>query len=315
MADVEDIEDPPAFKREDWIGQGKKITDVPIFVLNACTNAFAIPAEHKSHFPSNNITVSELLTWDLPSQSSAFITTKAETWFSTDPPRARPDQFIARPMPNDAFLDKLTRLARQAWLDGAQSFIDTRYNDGQDRGPLEMVEYWKEMNRVVKGRAKWKKCENWLATGPNDRTHNADTTRTFDSARAILPTLGWDTPVSGLGRGQTTLTFTSLLGTDWIGEGVVQMMVEQLSESVRMSAAGSKMDTLVAGVQFARALEDAATKKCEYGRTTTPILSRYEAHIDDADVKHLYFPAHVHGSHWIAVHIDFTTKEVSYGEL
>jgi len=71
MADVEDIEDPPAFKREDWIGQGKKITDVPIFVLNACTNAFAIPAEYKSHFPSNNITVSELLTWDLPSQSTS----------------------------------------------------------------------------------------------------------------------------------------------------------------------------------------------------------------------------------------------------
>jgi len=298
MADVEDIDNPPAFKREDWIGKRKKITDVPIFVLDACTDAFTIPTEHKHHFPPKNITVSELLKWDLPSQSSAFIPTKAETWFSQDPPRGRPDRFIARPMPNDAFLDKLIRLNRQAWLDGAQSFVDTRYNDGEDRGPLWLVEYWKEMNRIIKGRAKWKKCENWLATGPNDRMHNADMTRTFDNARGFLPTLGWDTPVSGLERGQTTLAFATLLGTDWIDDGIVQMMIEQLSESACMSATGSTSDILVAGIQFVQALEEASIKKCEYSRLTTPILARYEAHIDDADVKHLYLPAHIHGNHW-----------------
>src|ERR1700722_13013544 len=80
MEYLEDLEDPPAFKREEWIGQGKKITNVPIFVLNACTNAFTIPAEQKRHFPSENIMISELLRLDLPSQSSAFILEKAETW-------------------------------------------------------------------------------------------------------------------------------------------------------------------------------------------------------------------------------------------
>jgi hypothetical protein len=67
MDNFEDLEEPPAFECEEWIGQENKITDVPIFILDACTNAFTIPAEQKRHFPRENITISELLKQDLPS--------------------------------------------------------------------------------------------------------------------------------------------------------------------------------------------------------------------------------------------------------
>ena len=68
-------------------------------------------------------------------------------------------------------------------------------------------------------------------------------------------------PVSGLERGQTTLTFANLLGTNWIDDGVVQMMAEQLSESACMSAGGPNSNILVAGVHFAQAIEKQLLQK------------------------------------------------------
>lgn len=50
------------------------------------------------------------------------------------------------PIPNDDFLDKLNDDTGQAWLDGARSIIDQRFNDGRDRLLLCAVTYWREMS-------------------------------------------------------------------------------------------------------------------------------------------------------------------------
>jgi hypothetical protein len=306
------IDDPHPFNAEDWIGQKKKYSKVPYFVREACSKAFAIPAAQVAKlFPGPDITVADLLKKELPPRSSAIISSKPESWFSKDMPHTNLEHYFARPIPNDTFVDELHKSSGQAWLDGAKSIVDQRFNDGEDRVPLCIIEYWKQMGQVAKGRAAWRNCQNWMAVNPEAR-RSEETECAFEDARAFLPGLGWNTPVSS-SQGLTTLTFASLLGTDWIGGSTVQLMVDQLSERLRTSDQVSS--TLIAGPEFARALVTAMDNGSSYSKSSTPLLSRYEAHQKNKGVENLYFPANVNANHWIAVHINFKRREYSYGEI
>jgi hypothetical protein len=127
-----DFDQPSDFRREDWIGKGKIYSrkDLPFTVIDACTKAFAIPPHEMKWFLARNISVIDLLKTSLPPRSSALITSKPTAWFSNDSPRSNIDCLADRPIPNDAFLNELAAIEGQAWLNGAQSFVDPRFNDG-----------------------------------------------------------------------------------------------------------------------------------------------------------------------------------------
>ena len=310
-----DLDEPPTFRREEWIGQNKAYSrkDLPYFVIDACTKALAIPSREMTKFPAQNISVTDLLKKFLPPRSSALITSKPSTWFSKEKPHSNLDCLVDRPIPSDDFLDKLNDDTGQAWLDGAQSIIDQRFNDGRDRLPLFAVTYWREMSRVVRARTAWMKCERWLGVTPDPRIQNEDMTQVFDDARAFLPGLGWDTPVSALDTRLSTMEFTKLLGSEWISTSLVQMMVDNLCTRVRADPQVAS-STIIGGPGFAQTLDHAFLDKKIYSRTTTPLLCRYEQHIKDTNMEHFYFPAHVNTNHWITVYTNFKKQEFSYGE-
>jgi hypothetical protein len=151
------------------------------------------------------------------------------TWFSESPPQTNLSLLATRPIPNDDFLDQLESIKGQAWLNGAQAIIDHRYNDGADLLPLCALTYWRDMSKVVKARMAWCKCERWLAISPDPKLHSIDMMRAFEGARAFLPGLGWNTPVSALDKRLTTFEFTNLLGTEWLSGSLMQMMVDHLT--------------------------------------------------------------------------------------
>jgi hypothetical protein len=315
MENIDDIDEPPIFHRHEWIGRKNIYSrkELPLFVLDACDAAFAIPANEMTRFPNPSIAVTNLLKKSLPPKSAALVMSKPATWFSNAPPQENIDFLDTRPIPDDDFLDKLQILAFQAWLDGAQSIIDQRYNDGTDRLPLWILAYWRSMSKVIKARAVWRKCERWLAVEPDSRLHNGDMTQAFESARAFLPGLGWDTPVSALDQRLTTFEFTNLLGTEWLSTSLVQMMVDHLTARVRADPSLA-CSTIIGGPGLAEAIDHAALSKQSYTRMTTPLLCRYEQHIKDTNIEHLYFPAHVNTNHWVTVYINFHKREFSYGE-
>jgi hypothetical protein len=119
--------------------------------------------------------------------------------------------------------------------------------------------------------------------------------------------------VSALDTRLTTLEFAKLLGTEWLSESLVQMMVDSLSARARTDP-HTVSSTIIGGPGFAQAIDNAALENKTYSRTTTPLLCRYEQHIKDSGSEHLYFPAHVNENHWIAVHVDYKRREFSYGE-
>lgn len=48
------------------------------------------------------------------------------------------------------------------WMNGTNSLIDPRYNDGRDRFPLYALTFWKELGRVVDQQESWQKASEWL---------------------------------------------------------------------------------------------------------------------------------------------------------
>ena len=137
-------------------------------------------------------------------------------------------------------------------------------------------------------------------------------TRAFEGARAFLPGLGWNTPVSALDKRLTTFEFTNLLGTEWLSGSLMQMMVDHLTARVRADPQLAS-STIIGGPGLAEAIDRAALGKKPYTRMTTPLLCRYEQHIKDTNIEHLYFSAHV-TNHWITVYVNFHKREFSYGE-
>jgi hypothetical protein len=312
MDDIISIDDPPPFNVEDWIGKNKDYSAVPYFIRDACTKAFAIPVvQAKKLFPAPDISVTDLLKKELPPRSSAFISSKPEAWFSKDMPHTNFDHYVTQTIPNDAFVDKLHKIAGQAWLNGANSVIDQRFNDGQDHTPLWIIEYWRQMGKVVKGRAAWRECQNWISISPEAR-QSEDTEHILEDVRTFFPSLGWNTCISNA-DGLTSLAFASLLGTDWIGDRTVQLMVNQLSERLRTS--NQAASTLIAGPEFAQAIITVAAVGSTYSKSLTPLLSRYEAHQKNKGLDNLYFPANINSNHWITVHVSFKEREYSYGEI
>ena len=59
MDSIIDIDEPPIFHREEWIGKKNiySCQNLPLFVINACNTAFSIPPNKMAWFPDCNIPV------------------------------------------------------------------------------------------------------------------------------------------------------------------------------------------------------------------------------------------------------------------
>jgi len=62
MDTIIDINKPLIFCREEWIFQQKTYSqkDLPLFIINACDEAFTMPLNEMSRFPAYNIAIIKL---------------------------------------------------------------------------------------------------------------------------------------------------------------------------------------------------------------------------------------------------------------
>ena len=221
--------------------------------------------------------------------------------------------YLSHSIPSSDVLKQLDDYQGQAWLNGNQSIIDPSYNNGNDQLPLWMLKFWNVVAQVLRGRTMWQKAESFIAAQPEETVRELDEEifHVFSGTHEMLSCIGWRDPLPG-GSGLTTLEFAKILKGDWISDWIVQRMATELSTRLRLQKPNSK--TLIAGPELAEYLKEAAEKKLNYSPQTTPLLSRYEAHQKNKRLDKLYFPAHVNGNHWIALHVDFENRRYSYGE-
>jgi hypothetical protein len=160
----EDLDSLPPFNAREWIGVRKKyvLSEIPLQVHFQMRQQLVIPHAHLAHFPAVDLPVVKFIKLQLPVQSTEIITTTTKTWFSKDIPNLDTTTFFTRPIPVKTFLDSLASSFGQAWLDGSQSIVDQRYNDGRDRLPLWALAFWQKMAEIVEKQVLWKRSYRWL---------------------------------------------------------------------------------------------------------------------------------------------------------
>ncbi|KAJ6600108.1 hypothetical protein B0H10DRAFT_2196455 [Mycena sp. CBHHK59/15] len=190
------VDDEKPFISDDWIGKGKSYSgDLPGEVLQAKITAFMPPEPAVGLVPAGSLPVMEFAAIALPRQSSELAYGESRLWFSDDAPTTDIGVLKdrTRSIPPQAVLDLLGRKAGQAWLNGAKSVIDPRYNEGADRFPLWVLTYWMEMACTVGHQSNWKRSIAWLEN-EHKKCKEEHTRAAIEEARATLKTLGWNAP-------------------------------------------------------------------------------------------------------------------------
>ena len=311
--DILDLASVPPFIEKDWIGIGKQYpkTNTPHEVQWAKEERLEIPElVHLKHIPAPNLPVTQFLTYELPPQSAEIITTKAQSWFHRDLPTNNIHELLKRPIPPTAFLRDLETEFGQAWFNGAKSIVDHRFNNSTERFPLWVLTFWRKLSEMVTTQSNWRKGCQWLDNEEN-RTRDVPTIDAIRAARQILASLGWNVDLTYLRRTVTSAHLATLLGTMWLNDDHIDMMMEELSKEVASDPVLVKK-TIIAKLLFAQQVLHA---KGKYTRKNALLLCRYEKHIKDNNTEELYFPINVNANHWIAGCIHFKRRTISFGSF
>ncbi|KAF8801615.1 hypothetical protein BYT27DRAFT_7261749 [Phlegmacium glaucopus] len=280
---VIEVDDDELFDEKEWIGRGKKPSYLP------------------------NLPITDFLSFKLPRLSSEIISSKTSTWFSTDKPTANNSILILRPVPSPEFLNNLEAAYGQAWLDGAKSVIDQRFNDGTDCFPLWTISFWRAVIQCHEVQALWKTSVLWL-----DREGSKSKGKTppepIQQVRQLFGSLAWNSKMSYCNQHTTTLHLSKLLGTAWLSDEHINMMMEELL--VELS---SNPKPKVQAVDLSFALKISNVQENENESESQKILRRFSNQAQEQLLERLYFPLHVNNNHWIAGMIDFKWRTFSFG--
>ncbi|KAJ6620818.1 hypothetical protein B0H10DRAFT_2432733 [Mycena sp. CBHHK59/15] len=306
------VDDEKEFIADDWIRKGKDYSDdLPWEVIEAKNAVFKLPAPVVGLIPAGNVPVTEFAALALPRQSSELAYGETQLWFSNDEPTTDIGVLKdrTRTVPPQRVLDLLARKSGQAWLNGARSIADPRYNEGADRFPLWVLTYWKEMASVIGHQTHWKRSIEWL-DNEQKKCKEEHTRTVVEEARAELKILGWNAPLS-FGKQQTSTTYLQqFLGTVWLSTDSIDIMMEELS--ARVEADPELADVTVATLEFSRQILD--TSKGQYTKQTASLLHRYEREVKEKRKKRIIFPVNVGNKHWVGGAVDFTKKTIEFGD-
>ena len=91
-----ELDNDVPFIEKDWIGQGKKYTEVPDFVRWKKDSDMEIPPDflQKANFPKAELSVNEFLALKLPRISSEIISNKVARWFTKISPSISDPQIL-----------------------------------------------------------------------------------------------------------------------------------------------------------------------------------------------------------------------------
>lgn len=307
----EDIHQP--FIEKEWIGRGKiyNTTTIPIFVIMAKSKVAEIPQNVISvQLPKTSLTVTEFLSCELPRVSSELISSKASLWFSHEPPNIPMDSaLLRRSVPSSDFLKQLEDASGQAWFDGAKSVVDQRFNEGKDRLPLWIISYWREVARCQGLHSLWKTSMSWL---DREQSRGKVSPVLIQQVRRSLGKISWNSRMSYCRGTSYTPELTKFLGTAWLTDNHINMMIEELIKDLENDP---KPNIKIADLpQFAGEIGHIHERLAlpESRRKKTP-LWKYEQEVKEGRLEKLYFPLHVNDTHWIAGMVDFKKHTILFG--
>ncbi|KAJ7701595.1 hypothetical protein B0H16DRAFT_1483471 [Mycena metata] len=305
MAEIE-ITDRP-FLPADWIGKGKQYLGAPWEVINAKNTAFALPAKAAETIPDGTLPVLKFVDLVLPRISSELVHPESQLWFNNEEATADISLLKGRSIPPAAVLDLLCRKFGQAWITGAKSITDPRFNDGAERFPLETLTYWGNMAEVIEEQSTWKRTVNWV-NNELKKAKDGDTKSALEDVRTELGSMGWKAPLPYCNRTTTTLDLAEFLGSVWLRTTNVDIMMEDLRERVA-SDPELAAKVIVAPLAFSDAI--LGLKK---GGEGNKLLKSYEREIREGGKEKIIFPANIGNQHWVGGEMDFKQATIGFGK-
>ncbi|KAL1684578.1 hypothetical protein GGG16DRAFT_68050 [Schizophyllum commune] len=303
-------DDAGSFHEDEWICTGKTYDTrtLPNYVIDAKAHLLSIPEDFvATHLPWKNapLPVTRVLSLAIiPRPEYSFVALKASLFFSKDQPVVvDPVTLLSRSIPAPNVLLKYENALGQAWLDGAQSIIDQRYNGGDDRLPFWVLGVWRFSADASLKNKRWRAARQYLQ---NYTGTSAYTTQLRNDALAALDVLPFDVlwPEQSIASTSILSSFpqTAWLGDEHIAAMLIVLKERLVSKDIHDVQIGSHM------------LGFLITKSRERGPENSKHLGRYEKLAQKGKLRLLLFPAHVNNNHWIAVYINFVKHEVGYGD-
>ena len=223
MMTQEDVDKP--FIEKDWIRRGRiyNRTTLPTSVTIAISKLIEIPPNVAStQLPNSNLSITDFIAFDLPHMSSELISSKTAVWFNVEPPNTPMDSgLLKRGIPSPEFVKQIEDAAGQAWFDGAKSVVDQRFNDGNDRLPLWIISYWREVARCHGLRSLWKTSIFWLN---QEQSRGNTSLELIQQVRQSLGKISWNSQMSYCRGAIYTPELARFLGTKGYGAAIAETL-------------------------------------------------------------------------------------------
>ncbi|KAL1661458.1 hypothetical protein GGF50DRAFT_61078 [Schizophyllum commune] len=302
--------DGDSFHEAEWVGTGKTydLSTLPAYVIDAKAHLLSIPEDFiATHLPWKNTPLPVMRVLSLaiiPRPEYSFVALKVSSFFSKDEPgEVDPVALLSRSIPAADVLLRYENTLGQAWLDGARSIVDQRYNAGRDRLPFWVLGVWRFSADASSKNKRWRAARQYLQDYSGT---SAYTTQLRNDALAALDVLPFDR-LWPEGPIASTSILSSFPQTAWLAdEHITAMLIvlkeQMVSEGINDVQIGSHM------------LGFYITKYRERGPEHSKHLGLYEKLVQKRKLRLLLFPTHVNNNHWIAVYIDFVKHEVGYGD-
>lgn len=110
-------------------------------------------------------------------------------------------------------------------------------------------------------------------------------------------------------RGADTSLLSWFLGTRWLTDKHIDMMMEELEADTSKAE-----NTQVASLAFSNKVKHYNETKLSDEQWKKTFLYCYEQDVNDSHLEKLAFPVHINQNHWIAGLINFKKRTFSFGE-
>jgi hypothetical protein len=275
----------------------------------AWDNETQVPNAILDLIPSVTIPVSSLLAANLPAllYSSAINLRPTRSCVTNHAARWTAKELFEAPVPPRRWLGDLEATLKNEWHTHARVTSVQHPTVSNLRLPLWVGNFWWSLVDTVEQKEEWRKAECWISGQVQDA-------KVYE-ARELMRRTPWGTKIwvlAGADCSSFVGVISRLLSTDWLG--------------------GRNIDTLAAYLNFCAGNDRGGAGECWVGDTyfstclrrvfratktairTNWDLNTYRDAITARGCRHLFFPANLGNTHWIAFGVDLKKKEYCFGE-
>lgn len=305
---LSDSEDSRPWKREEWIGVGKKYPpSPPACVLAAREEVLRLSPLLAASYTGHSI-LSLCHETILPSQSSSLVLVKPEHSYSKQPPNEdNLSAVVARPIPTEEWINGMHVAFGQAWFDGAQSVVDPLRKDV--RLPFPVLTFWRKASGALARRAIWLSSDDWLERCGQDE----ETAVLVRGVRDMLGSIAWDAHTQAFNSSTEITILADLLADKELTDEIFNMLLCHLDRRARHDP--DLQHVAFAPVQTEEYLRQGFLKQSykPARQGGVALLHLYQSAVEKGRKSELWTGGNPGRNHWVAVKVDFLGQLIQYG--